>query len=144
VVTVGLAAVGLILTPIYLLSMLRQIFFGTDVNPACVLGDPGMQKALNGNQQAVCFGTDCVLPSESSFGDAKPREIFIAACFISLIVTIGVYPKVATQLYDASTVAINAHVRQSQSVIAQQSVGRSIYAKAPSLSPATELAMATK
>jgi NAD(P)H-quinone oxidoreductase subunit 4 len=61
-----------------------------------------------------------------------------------LIITIGVYPKVATQLYDASTVAINAQVRQSQSVIAQQSVGRSIYAKAPALSPATELAMATK
>jgi NAD(P)H-quinone oxidoreductase subunit 4 len=144
VVTVGFAAVGLILTPIYLLSMLRQIFFGTDVNPACVLGDPSMQKTLSGNQQAVCFGTDCVLPGESSFGDAKPREIFIAACFIGLIVTIGVYPKVATQLYDASTVAINAQVRQSQSVIAQQSVGRSIYAKAPALSPATELAMATK
>jgi NAD(P)H-quinone oxidoreductase subunit 4 len=144
VVTVGLAAVGLILTPIYLLSMLRQIFFGQDVNPACVLGDPGAMKVVQGGQEAVCFGTDCVLPSESSFGDAKPREIFIAACFIGLIITIGVYPKLVTQLYDVSTVAVNAQVRDAYSTIAQQQSGRSIYAKAPALNPGAELAMLTK
>jgi NAD(P)H-quinone oxidoreductase subunit 4 len=142
VATVGLAAVGLILTPIYLLSMLRQIFFGNDVNPACVLGEPSSQKAFKGSQDAVCFGTDCVLPGESSFGDAKPREIFIAACFISLIVAIGVYPKLATQLYDVSTVAINAHVRQAHTAIAQQSTGHSIYAQAAT--PSAELAMLAK
>jgi NAD(P)H-quinone oxidoreductase subunit 4 len=98
-------------------------------------------KVVQGGQEAVCFGTDCVLPSESSFGDAKPREIFIAACFIGLIITIGVYPKLVTQLYDVSTVAVNAQVRDAYSTIAQQQSGRSIYAKAPALNPGAELAM---
>ncbi|AFY75990.1 proton-translocating NADH-quinone oxidoreductase, chain M [Pleurocapsa sp. PCC 7327] len=120
--TVFLAAVGLILTPIYLLSMLRQLFYGSSAAPACVLTDAGSE-----NQDAVCFGTNCVLPAEAKYSDAKPREVFIAACFLLLIIGIGFYPKLATQIYDAKTVAVNAQVRQSYTQIAQ--ANPKIYAK---------------
>jgi NAD(P)H-quinone oxidoreductase subunit 4 len=116
-VMVFLAAVGLILTPIYLLSMLRQVFYGSDVAPACVISDAGSQN--QDNQEAVCFGTNCVLPTEAKFNDAKPREVFIAACFLLLTIGIGVYPKLATEMYDVKTVAVNTQVRQSYIQISQ-------------------------
>ena len=72
------------------------------------------------NEAAVCFGNSCVLPGEATFNDANPREIFIAACFLIMILSIGVYPKLATGMYDVKTVAINAQVRQSQMIVAQQ------------------------
>ncbi|HEY9596707.1 MAG TPA: proton-conducting transporter membrane subunit, partial [Cyanophyceae cyanobacterium] len=116
-VTVFLAAVGVILTPIYLLSMLRQIFYGTGTAPSCDLTDLGLSNQAN--QEAVCFGTNCVLPGNADYNDAKPREVFIAACFLVLIIGIGFYPKLATQMYDVKTVAVNAQVRESYTQIAQ-------------------------
>ncbi|MEW5856022.1 MAG: NAD(P)H-quinone oxidoreductase subunit 4, partial [Cyanobacteriota bacterium] len=116
-VTVFLAAVGLILTPIYLLSMLRQVFYGTGSAPTCNLTDAGFEN--QGNEQAVCFGTNCVLPADASYSDASPREVFIAACFLLLITSIGFYPKLATHVYDVKTVAVNTQVRQSYTQIAQ-------------------------
>lgn len=116
-VTVFLSAVGLILTPIYLLSMLRQVFFGTsaelmcDVVPSCDLGDFELKR--QGNEQAACFGTNCVLPADAKFEDAKPRELFIALSFLALIVAIGLYPKPAMHLYDAKTVAVNSQMQTS-------------------------------
>jgi NAD(P)H-quinone oxidoreductase subunit 4 len=113
--TVFLAAVGLILTPIYLLAMLRQVFYGAsaicDVAPVCDLNDRDLK--AQGDQEAVCFGTDCVLPEEAEFKDANSREIFIAFCFLGLIMAIGVYPQLATQMYDTKTVALNTQMRQS-------------------------------
>lgn len=53
--------------------------------------------------------------------------MFIAACFLVLIIGIGLYPKVAMQMYDVKTVAVNAEVRQSYSIIAQRNP--EIYAK---------------
>jgi NAD(P)H-quinone oxidoreductase subunit 4 len=88
-----LSAIGLILTPIYLLSLLRTVFFGSN-NSGLVI--------------------------EEYLGDAKPREIAIAACLLIPIVGIGIYPKVATQTYDVKTVAVTAHVRDSLPVFAQQ------------------------
>ena len=123
VVTVFLSAVGLILTPIYLLSMLRQVFYGSgtnltcDIAPSCDLSDTDLKN--QGDQEAVCFGTNCVLPTDSVFSDAKPREMFIAMCFLVLIIGIGFYPKLATQLYDVKTVAVNTQVRESYFQIAQ-------------------------
>jgi NAD(P)H-quinone oxidoreductase subunit 4 len=122
-VTVFLAAVGLILTPIYLLSMLRQIFYNSgvplvcDIAPTCDLNDISLKS--QGTQEAVCFGTSCVLPADADFMDAKPREVFIAACFLALIVGFGVYPKWATQMYDVKTVAVNAEVRESYIEVAK-------------------------
>ena len=122
-VTVFLAAVGLILTPIYLLSMLRQVFYNSgvvptcDIIPSCDLNDADLKN--QGNQEEVCFGTNCVLPANAIFSDARPREMFIAACFLLPIIGIGLYPKLATQMYDAKTVAVNTQVRQSYIEIAQ-------------------------
>ena len=59
------------------------------------------------------------MPEEARVTDANPREIFIAACFLVMIVTIGVYPKLTTQLYDVKTVAVNTEILQSQNMIAQ-------------------------
>lgn len=88
-----LAAVGLILTPIYLLSMLRRVFYG------------------NANAE---------LKLENYLGDANPREIFITACLIVPIIGIGLYPKLATQTYDVKTVAVASQVRHALPVVAQE------------------------
>lgn len=92
VVMVLLAAVGLILTPIYLLSMLRRVFYG-NTNPELKL--------------------------EKYLGDVNPREIFITACLLLPIIGIGLYPKMLTQTYDVKTVAIANQVRHALPVIAQ-------------------------
>ncbi|ELS31716.1 MULTISPECIES: NAD(P)H-quinone oxidoreductase subunit 4 [Pseudanabaena] len=92
IVTIGLAAVGVIITPIYLLSTLRQVFYG-ETNPTLSL--------------------------EKYVSDAKPREVFIAACLIVPIVAIGMYPKLATQTYDVKTVAVTEQVREAFSLVAQ-------------------------
>jgi NAD(P)H-quinone oxidoreductase subunit 4 len=123
-VTVFLAAVGLILTPIYLLSMLRQVFYNSRTAPTCDLSGNSNNKP---NEEAVCFGTNCVLPSNAIYSDAKPREVFIAACFLMLIIGIGFYPKLATQIYDVKTVAVNAEVRHSYTQISE--ANPQIYAK---------------
>jgi NAD(P)H-quinone oxidoreductase subunit 4 len=123
-VTVFLSAVGLILTPIYLLSMLRQIFYNSgaaptcDIAPSCDLTDIALKRE-GGDQEAVCFGTSCILPANAKFSDASPREVFIAACFLLPVIAIGFYPKLATQVYDTTTVAVNAEVRQSYAQISQ-------------------------
>jgi NAD(P)H-quinone oxidoreductase subunit 4 len=128
-VTIFLAAVGLILTPIYMLSMLREMFYNKGVAPTCdINGVPTQNSGGNGLlEEAVCFGNSCVLPSDAVFVDAQPREIAIAFCFLIPIIGIGFYPKLATQMYDVKTVAVNAEVRQSYIQIAEQNP--QIYAK---------------
>ena len=87
------------------------MFYSTDKAPACLLQDtPYENETLD---EAVCFSTNCILPANSVYTDAKPREVAIAACFLMLIIGIGLYPKMATQMYDAKTVALNSQVRQS-------------------------------
>ncbi|MCC5601069.1 NAD(P)H-quinone oxidoreductase subunit 4 [Nostoc favosum] len=116
-VTVFLAAVGVILTPIYLLSMLREVFYGKGAALICDINNAGLE-----NQQdegTVCFGTDCLVPEEAVYDDARPREVFIAACFLLMIIGIGFYPKMAMQMYDVKTVAVNANLRQSYAIISQ-------------------------
>ncbi|TAD78912.1 MAG: NADH-quinone oxidoreductase subunit M [Oscillatoriales cyanobacterium] len=113
-VTVFLAAVGVILTPIYLLSMLRQVFYGTTADLACEVGNANLQN--QDVEGAVCFGTDCVLPGQSVFRDARKREVAISMAFLIPIVAIGVYPKLATKVYDVKTVAVNSQVRESYTI----------------------------
>ncbi|NJR50539.1 MAG: NAD(P)H-quinone oxidoreductase subunit 4 [Leptolyngbyaceae cyanobacterium CSU_1_3] len=91
-VVILLSAVGLIVTPMYLLSMLREMFYGQEGN--AVVG--------------------------VSLLDAKPREFFIAACLLIPIIGIGLYPKLITQTYDVKTVQIAAHVRNAVPVVAHQ------------------------
>ncbi|MGB7379666.1 MAG: proton-conducting transporter membrane subunit, partial [Rivularia sp. (in: cyanobacteria)] len=92
---VFLMAVGVILTPIYLLSMLREIFYGEE------------NKELTSHQNLI---------------DAEPREIFIVACLLIPIIGIGLYPKILTQIYDATTVQLTARLRDSVPSLAQQKV----------------------
>ncbi|MEA5567246.1 NAD(P)H-quinone oxidoreductase subunit 4 [Anabaena sp. UHCC 0399] len=124
-VMVFLAAVGVILTPIYLLSMLRQVFYGSGAELSCNINNAAYEN--NEDEGTACFGTDCLLPSQAVYRDASVREVFIAACFLVLIIGVGVYPKIATQMYDVKTVAINTQIRQSYTEIAQTNPG--IYAK---------------
>ncbi|MGF1492945.1 MAG: NAD(P)H-quinone oxidoreductase subunit 4 [Microcoleaceae cyanobacterium] len=100
VVIVGLAAVGLILTPIYLLNLLRQVFYG---------------EASQG------------LVIEEYLGDAKPREVAIAACLLLPIIGIGLYPKLATQTYDVKTVEVASQLREVLPIFAQQQRGSVLY-----------------
>lgn len=86
VTIIFLAAIGVILTPIYLLSMLREIFYGPE------------------NQE---------LTEHEELVDAEPREVFIIASLLIPIIGIGFYPKILTQMYDASTVQLTARLRQS-------------------------------
>lgn len=94
-VVVFLTAVGLILTPIYLLSMLREVFYGE--------GNLENQFQL----------------------DAKPREVFIATCLLIPIIGIGLYPKLATDTYDIKTVEVASKVRAAVPVIVQHESSRS-------------------
>merc|ERR1712023_344431 len=75
IVMASLAAIGVILTPIYLLSMLREIFFGKE-NPK--------------------------LTEERNLIDAEPREVYIIACLLLPIIGIGLYPRLVTESYLAS------------------------------------------
>jgi NAD(P)H-quinone oxidoreductase subunit 4 len=92
-VIVLLAAVGVILSPIYLLSMLRTVFYGKESDE---------------------------LAANLSLTDANPREAFIALCLLVPIIGIGLYPKLATQTYDVKTVAVTAEARSSLPVVAEQ------------------------
>ncbi len=116
-VIIVLAAVGLILTPIYLLSMLRRVFFVSGEALTCGMNNPALNTPIG--DKAVCFGTSCVLPGDAKYRDATPRELFIAISFLVLIVGIGFYPKLATNLYDVKTVAVNSQVRDAYTAIAQ-------------------------
>jgi NAD(P)H-quinone oxidoreductase subunit 4 len=93
-VAVILAAVGVILTPIYLLSMLREIFYGVE------------NKELTSHEELV---------------DAEPREVFIIACLLVPIIGIGLYPKLITQIYDATAQSLVATLRNSVPSLAKGS-----------------------
>jgi NAD(P)H-quinone oxidoreductase subunit 4 len=75
IVIAVLAAVGVILTPIYLLSMLREIFFGKE---------------------------NAELASHTHLVDAEPREIYVISCLLVPIIGIGLYPRLVTDTYRSS------------------------------------------
>ena len=70
---------GVILTPIYLLSMLREIFFGKE------------------KQELV---------SHTNLVDAEPREVYIISCLLVPIIGIGLYPRLVTDSYSSSIEAL--------------------------------------
>ncbi|CCH64647.1 NADH dehydrogenase I subunit 4, Involved in photosystem-1 cyclic electron flow [Richelia intracellularis HM01] len=105
VIVIFLMAVGVILTPIYLLSMLREIFYGDE------------NEELVTNQKLI---------------DAEPREVFIIACLLIPIIGIGLYPKVLTQVYDSKTVQLTARLRAAVPSLAQQKT-TAVSMSAPSL-----------
>ncbi|NJO42283.1 MAG: NAD(P)H-quinone oxidoreductase subunit 4 [Cyanobacteria bacterium CRU_2_1] len=91
-VIITLAAIGVILSPIYLLSMLRNVFYGQE---------------------------NAHLTANVTLTDTKPREAFIALCLLVPIIGIGLYPKLATQTYDMKTVAVTAEARNSLPLVAE-------------------------
>jgi NAD(P)H-quinone oxidoreductase subunit 4 len=97
VIMVSLAAVGVILTPIYLLSMLREMLYGPE------------------NKELV---------SHSNLIDAEPREVFIIACLLIPIIGIGLYPKIVTQIYDSTTNKLTALLRNSVPSLQQENVAK--------------------
>lgn len=98
VIVIFLAAVGVILTPIYLLSNLREIFYGPE------------------NKELV---------EHEVLQDAEPREIFIIASLLVPIIGIGFYPKIVTQMYNATTEQLTAHLRNSVPTLVQSTVAKS-------------------
>jgi NAD(P)H-quinone oxidoreductase subunit 4 len=113
IVTLGLTAVGVILTPIYLLNLLRRLFYNSGMVLSCDLDQTDAAASGPLDQEAMCFGTNCVLPTQAIYRDANSREVFVAACFLALVIGIGFYPKLATQTYDATTVAMNHRANQA-------------------------------
>ncbi len=97
IVMVLLSAVGVVLTPIYLLSMLREVFYGKE-------------------------NADLIEDTQETGGiwDAKPREVFVTACLLLPVIGIGLYPKLMTQTYDVKTVQVATRARTMVSTVAQQ------------------------
>ncbi|BFM40448.1 NAD(P)H-quinone oxidoreductase subunit 4 [Synechocystis sp. LKSZ1] len=95
-IIVVLMGVGVILTPIYLLSMLREMLYGPE------------------NEELV---------SHTRLIDAEPREVFIVGCLLVPIIGIGFYPKLVTQIYDTTTQQLTALARQSVPSLRQQAAG---------------------
>ena len=87
VVIVCLAAVGVILTPVYLLSMLREIFYGQE---------------------------NSTLVEHTKLVDAEPREVYIVSCLLVPIIGIGLYPRLTTETYRAS---VEQLVQQGRSAL---------------------------
>ena len=75
-ITIVLAAIGLVLTPIYLLSMCRRVFFGPRI------------------------------PAVAMTKEMSPRELTIGLSLLVPTLIIGFWPKVAIDLYEASTDAL--------------------------------------
>jgi NAD(P)H-quinone oxidoreductase subunit 4 len=71
--------VGVVLTPVYLLSMLREIFFGKE---------------------------KAELVSHTNLVDAEPREVYIIGCLLVPIIGIGLYPRLMTDSFSSSIEAL--------------------------------------
>ena len=84
VVMCGVAAIGVILTPIYLLSLLREIFYGKP---------------------------NAELVSHTNLVDAEPREIYIVSALLVPIIMIGLYPRIMSDTYKSSIDALVARDR---------------------------------
>ena len=80
----GVAAIGVILTPIYLLSMLREIFYGKP---------------------------NAELVSHTNLVDAEPREVYIVSALLVPIIAIGLYPRIMSDTYKSSIDALVARDR---------------------------------
>jgi NAD(P)H-quinone oxidoreductase subunit 4 len=111
IVIAVLAAIGVILTPIYLLSMLREIFFGKE---------------------------NTELASHTHLVDAEPREIYVISCLLVPIIGIGLYPRLMTDSYRAS---IEALVERETTAIARigDPPGRALMNRMPLEIPAATL-----
>jgi NAD(P)H-quinone oxidoreductase subunit 4 len=104
----GLAAIGVILTPVYLLSMLREIFYGKE---------------------------NVELASHTQLVDAEPREIYIVGCLLVPIIGIGLYPRLLTDTYRSSMEALVARDESAMKVLTAPA-GSSLIRQTPLRAPA--------
>jgi NAD(P)H-quinone oxidoreductase subunit 4 len=82
VIAVLLAAIGLVLTPVYLLSLCRRVFFGPRI------------------------------PALAVVGDMRPRELVIGLSLLVPTLAIGFWPRLAIDFYQASTDALSVELGQ--------------------------------
>ncbi|WP_320667789.1 NAD(P)H-quinone oxidoreductase subunit 4 [Prochlorococcus sp. MIT 1307] len=75
-ITIFMAAIGLVLTPIYLLSMCRRVFFGPRI------------------------------PALAKIEEMSPRELTIGLSLLVPTLVIGFWPRIAIDLYESSTNAL--------------------------------------
>jgi NAD(P)H-quinone oxidoreductase subunit 4 len=99
VVIAVLAAIGVILTPIYLLSMLREIFFGKE---------------------------NAELAAHTHLVDAEPREIYVISCLLVPIIGIGLYPRLVTDSYRASIETLVQREEQAMALVGPPPASRLI------------------
>jgi NAD(P)H-quinone oxidoreductase subunit 4 len=107
VVIDGLAAIGVILTPIYLLSMLREIFYGKE---------------------------NAELVAHSQLVDAEPREIYVIGCLLVPIIGIGLYPRLMTDTYRATMEALVARDEAAMKTL-RNPAGTSLIRQTPLRAP---------
>jgi len=93
VITIVLAAIGLVLTPVYLLSLCRRVFFGPRI------------------------------PALAITGDMKPRELLIGLTLLVPTLAIGFWPRLAIDFYESSTNAMAAQLSALPVVALGQSLG---------------------
>jgi NAD(P)H-quinone oxidoreductase subunit 4 len=67
--------------------------------------------------------------------DAEPREVFIIACLLVPIIGFGFYPKMLTQIYDATTQQLTARLRDSVPTLAQSAVAKAVKPVLPMTAP---------
>ncbi|WP_269622821.1 NAD(P)H-quinone oxidoreductase subunit 4 [Prochlorococcus marinus] len=79
-ISILIAAIGLVLTPIYLLSMCRRVFFGPRI-PALAIVD-----------------------------EMNTRELFIALSLLVPTLFIGFWPRIATDLFETTTNALSNYL----------------------------------
>lgn len=86
VIVIVLAAIGLVLTPVYLLSLCRRVFFGPRI------------------------------PALAVVGDMTPRELLIGLTLLVPTLVIGFWPRVAIDFYEASTNALSTQLAQQATI----------------------------
>jgi NAD(P)H-quinone oxidoreductase subunit 4 len=93
VVTIVLAAIGLVLTPVYLLSLCRRVFFGPRI------------------------------PALAITGDMKPRELLIGLSLLVPTLAIGFWPRLAIDFYEAGTDALATRLAATPALALSQTLG---------------------
>ncbi len=91
--TIVIAAIGLVLTPIYLLSMCRRVFFGPRI------------------------------PALALIEDINTRELLIGISLLIPTLTIGFWPRIAIDLYKASTDLMADRLINNSLIALSQNIG---------------------
>jgi NAD(P)H-quinone oxidoreductase subunit 4 len=96
-----------ILTPIYLLSMLREIFFGKE---------------------------NSGLAEHTHLVDAEPREIYVISCLLVPIIGIGLYPRLMTDTYRSTMESLVARDESAMKAL-RNPAGSSLIRQTPLRAP---------